>query len=55
MAIADVIVAKEGERQSITEQEMFARERASFIKLAKTPQTLTRIASLLDSGTAEQN
>ena len=55
MAIADVIVAKEGERQSITEQEMFARERANFIKLAKTPQTLTRIASLLDSGTAEQN
>ena len=55
MAIADVIVAKEGERQSITEQDMFARERANFIELAKTPQTLTRIASLLDSGTAEQN
>ena len=55
MAIADVIVAKEGERRSITEQDMFARERANFIKLAKTPQTLTRIASLLDSGTAEQN
>ena len=55
MAIADVIVAKEGERQSITEQDIFARERANFIELAKTPQTLTRIASLLDSGTAEQN
>ena len=55
MAIADVIVAKEGERQSITEQDIFARERKNFIELAKTPQTLTRIASLLDSGTAEQN
>ena len=55
MAIADVIVAKDGESQSATEQDIFDRERLNFINLAKTPQTLGRICSLLDSGTAEQN
>ena len=55
MAIADVIVATEGEGQSATEQYIFDRERFNFINLAKTPQTLNRICTLLDSGTAEQN
>ena len=55
MAIADVIVAKEGESHAATEQDIFDRERLNFINLAKTPQTLGRICSLLDSGTAEQN
>ena len=55
MAIADVIVATEGEGQSATEKYIFDRERFNFINLAKTPQTLNRICTLLDSGTAEQN
>ena len=55
MAIADVVVAKEGEIQSASEQDIFDRERYNFINLAKTPQTLGRISSLLDSGIAEQN
>ena len=55
MAIADVVVAKEEEDQSASEQDIFDRERSNFINLAKTPQTLSRISSLLDSGIAEQN
>ncbi len=55
MAIADVVVAKEEENQSASEQDIFDRERSNFINLAKTPQTLSRISSLLDSGIAEQN
>ena len=55
MAIADVVVAKEGEIQSASEQDIFDRERYNFINLAKTPQTLGRISSLLDYGIAEQN
>jgi hypothetical protein len=34
---------------------MFARERAAFITLAKTPQTLERINSMLDTGTVIRN
>ena len=55
MAIADIVVAKEEENQSASEQDIFDRERYNFINLAKTPQTLGRISSLLDSGIAEQN
>ena len=55
MAIADVVVAKEGGEQTASEQDMFDRERHNFINLAQTPQTLGRISSLLDSGIAEQN
>jgi 3-hydroxyacyl-CoA dehydrogenase len=34
---------------------MYARERAAFITLAKTPETLARIASMLDDGAPIRN
>ncbi|MDC3311257.1 3-hydroxyacyl-CoA dehydrogenase NAD-binding domain-containing protein [Alphaproteobacteria bacterium] len=55
MAIADVIVAKDGEQQNVSEQDIFNRERENFIRLARTPETLRRISTLLDSGQAEDN
>jgi 3-hydroxyacyl-CoA dehydrogenase len=39
----------------VSERDMFARERAAFIRLAKTPQTHTRIHSLLRNGVSIRN
>ncbi|MDJ0614837.1 MAG: 3-hydroxyacyl-CoA dehydrogenase NAD-binding domain-containing protein [Rhizobiaceae bacterium] len=39
----------------VDEREMFARERAAFIKLAKTKETHERIFSLLRNGTSIRN
>jgi len=37
---------------TVSEQDMYDRERRAFLNLAKTPQTIARIASLLDTGEA---
>ncbi len=55
-AIARIITGGEGaEIVSVDEVEMFARERESFLKLAKTPQTLERVRHLLNNGVALRN
>ena len=39
----------------VTEQDLFNAERASFISLAKTPETQARIISMLDAGQTLRN
>ena len=55
MAIASVMLRGDGDRETADEQELYARERAAFIRLAKTPQTYERITSMLDDGAAIRN
>ncbi len=56
MEIATIVVNTQGDDPiEVTEQEMFARERTAFIALAKTPQTLARITSMLDTGNVIRN
>jgi 3-hydroxyacyl-CoA dehydrogenase len=55
MAIASVMLRGEGDSETADEQELYARERAAFIRLAKTPQTHARISSMLDDGEAIRN
>jgi len=47
MHIAAVICSDDGEPRATTEDELYARERSEFIKLAKTPETRARIYSML--------
>jgi len=39
----------------VTEDEMYARERANFVKLAKTPETRARIHHVLHVGGVLRN
>ena len=55
MAIASVMLRGAGDGEMADEQELYARERAAFIRLAKTPQTHARITSMLDDGAAIRN
>lgn len=56
MEIATIVVNDQGDNSlKQTEDEMYARERAAFIRLAKTPQTQARIASMLDDGAVIRN
>ena len=55
MTIASVMLRGDGDGEKVDEQELYARERAAFIHLAKTPQTHERIASMLDDGAAVRN
>ena len=52
MQIASVICSEDGSETPLTEQDMYDRERAAFIRLAQTPQTRIRIESLLRTGRA---
>jgi 3-hydroxyacyl-CoA dehydrogenase len=55
-AIAEIMTGGYGSEKLLqTEQDMYARERASFIELAKTPETLERITQLLRNGNAIRN
>ena len=55
-AIAKIMTGGSGSQKlKVTEQDMYARERASFIELAKTPETLERITQLLRNGNAIRN
>jgi 3-hydroxyacyl-CoA dehydrogenase len=56
MQVATIVVNVDGDeslRQS--EQDMYDRERAAFLRLAKTKESHARIASLLDTGQAVRN
>ncbi|MEC8246333.1 MAG: 3-hydroxyacyl-CoA dehydrogenase, partial [Pseudomonadota bacterium] len=55
MTIAGVMLRGTGDGDMADEQELYARERAAFIRLAKTPQTHERIATMLDDGAAVRN
>jgi len=55
MAIASVMLRGDGDGESADENELYARERAAFIRLSKTPQTLARIRTMLDDGAAVRN
>ncbi len=55
MAIASVMLRGDDDGETADEQELYARERAAFIRLAKTPQTYERITSMLDDGAAIRN
>ena len=55
MAIASVMLRGDGDGDTADEQQLYARERAAFIRLARTPQTHVRIASMLDDGAAVRN
>ncbi len=55
-AIARIVTGgHDSGKDLVSEEAMFARERSSFIELAKTPQTLERIKHLLRVGTALRN
>ena len=55
MNIASVMLRGEGDSETADENDLYARERRAFINLAKTPQTLERIATMLDDGTPVRN
>ena len=55
MAIASVMLRGDGDGESAEESELYARERAAFIRLSKTPETLARIRTMLDDGAAVRN
>ena len=55
-AIARIVTGGESfEQAHVDEKEMFARERASFLDLAKTQPTVERVRHLLNQGTALRN
>ena len=55
MQIASVMCSDDGQSIPVTEQDLYDRERAAFIRLAQTPQTRARIYSLLHEGGAVRN
>ncbi len=55
MTIAGVMLRADGDDEQVDEQALYARERRAFITLAKTPQTLARISTMLDDGAAVRN
>jgi len=55
-AVARIVTGGEGSaRDSVSERDMYVRERASFLDLAKTPQTRERIHMLLREGRSIRN
>ena len=56
MQVAEIVVNSIGDNSlTVSEQDMYDRERRAFLVLAKTPQTIVRISSLLDTGEAIRN
>ena len=55
MQIATVICTDDGVETEASEQDLYDRERAAFVRLAQTPQTRARIHSLLHEGGAVRN
>lgn len=54
-AVGEIVTGGEEGASSCSEADMFARERAAFIGLAQTPQTLERIKHLLAKGRPLRN
>ncbi len=55
MAVASIVTHDGPGELQATEDELFERERQAFVRLAQTPETKARIASLLDTGTPVRN
>ena len=56
MQVAEIVVNSADENSiTVSEQDMYDRERRAFLNLAKTPETIVRISSLLDTGEAIRN
>lgn len=55
MEIATIVTSDSAHAVPVTEDELYARERAAFIRLAKTPETRTRIYSMLHEGGVVRN
>jgi len=55
MQIATVMCHAEGEPRAASEQDLYDRERAAFIRLARTEQTRARIHGLLHAGGVIRN
>ena len=55
VAVAGIVAQSDPENIRVSEDDVFARERAAFIALAKTPESEARIASLLTSGSVVRN
>ena len=55
MAVASIVVSDTPDGETVTEDDMFARERRAFLGLAKTPETLERITMLMENGQAIRN
>ena len=48
MAVGGIVVSEESGGAVVGEDEFFARERRAFLQLAQTPETLARIAKLME-------
>ncbi len=55
MAVASIVVSDTDAPETVSEKAMFARERRAFIDLAKTQETLERIAMLMEKGQSIRN
>jgi len=56
MAVASIVVNTDADTPlTVSEQDMFDRERAAFLSLARTDETLARITSMLDDGAVIRN
>ncbi len=55
MHIAAVICSESGEQTSVSEDDMYARERENFVKLAQTDKTRARIHHVLHVGGSLRN
>lgn len=55
MAVASIVVSDTDDTETVSEQDMFARERRAFLALAKTEETLARIATLMEKGQSLRN
>jgi 3-hydroxyacyl-CoA dehydrogenase len=55
MAVATIVVSDTAEGGPATEDDLFARERRAFLKLAKTAETKARIVSMLEKGVMLRN
>lgn len=53
MAVARIVVSEDAESAVVDEDAMFARERRAFLQLAKTPETLARIANLMEGNNGD--
>ena len=56
LAIGTIVVNMDSDDPiEVTEQDLYDRERAAFLTLARTPETLARIQTMLDLGEPVQN
>ena len=55
MEIAGIVLRGDGDGDTVSEHDLYARERRAFINLCQTAETHARIASMLDDGAAIRN